>query len=337
MARQHVGTGRAVSLLALGGILAIVAVAALDAVRKDSSEPAPAVEEIVPGELRVAASIPVERPAGVAVAGGSLWVASAAAGALVRIDPDRNDAVATILLDARPEYVAASGDRIYAVDEARQEALFIDPSTNAVDGSLRIGAPALGIAFVEGDAWVADAAGSSVARIDLGDGEILSRIPVPSPTRIAAGEEAVWALSPGDRSLARIDPRTNLLVATIRFPAVPEDVAVGEGAVWVSHPTAGSISRVDPETNEVAASIRLATGEAPLFIETGEGGVWVLSLASILRIDPETNAVDASVPLELGRHPGPEPLVLGGLAVGEGAAWVADTYSGEVLRVEPPG
>jgi hypothetical protein len=40
--------------------------------------------------------------------------------------------------------------------------------------------------------------------------------------------------------------------------------------------------------------------------------------------------------LALTRPPGPEPLVLGGLAAGEGAAWVADTYGGVVIRVDAP-
>lgn len=334
---------RVATALVLCALIGIGAVAIVDSVRGDG-DGAPvattgadgaAETGVMPATLRVAGSIAVDRPAGIAVAEGSVWVTSAAAGTVVRIDPSRNAVVATIELgDFRPSYVVAGRGRVWVVDERRGEAVRIDPATNTVGGRIPIGESPLGLAFSGGDAWVPNLAGSSVSRIDPRDGELRSGVSVARPTRLAAGTASVWAVSPGERTVTRIDTASNLVLATITFEDAPDDIAVGSGAVWVSHPAARSISRIDPATNKVAATIRLRQSAEPLFLAYGGGGLWVLSLTNILRIDPRTNRVAATAPLELARHPGPEPLVLGGLAVGEGGAWVADTYASKIVRVE---
>jgi streptogramin lyase len=93
------------------------------------------------------------------------------------------------------------------------------------------------------------------------------------------------------------------------------------------------VTRIDSETGEIAATIELDIGGEPLFLAAADDGLWVLGLTSLLRIDPATNDVDAAGPISLGRPPGPEPYVLGGLVIAEGAAWIADTYGSAVVRV----
>jgi YVTN family beta-propeller protein len=44
----------------------------------------------------------------------------------------------------------------------------------------------------------------------------------------------VWVASALDRSVSRIDPRSDNLVATIPVEASPREIAVGAGGVWVT-------------------------------------------------------------------------------------------------------
>jgi hypothetical protein len=242
-----------------------------------------------------------------------------------------------------------------------------------------------GVAVGEGAVWVAgwDAGGSFVWRIDPERNEVVATIPVAGAHGVAAGEGAVWAVGgtcveplPEDPDVcrldpwvARIEPRSNELVATIPLDPSPGArsadlepsaswVAAGEGGVWVSvswDAWTGEVMRIDPRTNEVVARIdtRGHAGE----VAVGAGAVWVLSdpaftdasfgRASLHRIDPGTDAI-AATPLR------EELPMIGGnaiaptMAVGEDAVWVrsgrgriplavrVDARTGEVVRERIP-
>ena len=67
--------------------------------------------------------------------------------------------------------------------------------------------------------------------------QLVARIPVRA-VALAAGEEALWALTSGERvgdrgTLHRIDPARNGVTASIRVGMNPIAVAVGGGSVWV--------------------------------------------------------------------------------------------------------
>ncbi len=51
---------------------------------------------------------------------------------------------------------------------------------------------------------------------------------------IAAGDGAVWVTSSFDRTVSRIDPRTNRVVARMQLDGVPGQIAAGDGGVWVT-------------------------------------------------------------------------------------------------------
>lgn len=76
------------------------------------------------------------------------------------------------------------------------------------------------------------------------------------------------------RSLSRIDPASNRLVATIAVDVAGDggDVATGHGRVWVR---AGKVllSVVDPGTNAVVARYGPPAGSGA--VRATAGGVWV--------------------------------------------------------------
>jgi branched-chain amino acid transport system substrate-binding protein len=131
-----------------------------------------------------------------------------------------------------------------------------------------------GLAVGEGAIWVAgDAFGRTVWKLDRSSSRvILIELPFV-PAAIAAGEGAVWVTSLLGDAVARIDPATNRIVATIPVGRGVDGIATGEGAVWVASSIARVVSRIDPRTDHVAARVRMAG--APTHIAIGAGGVWV--------------------------------------------------------------
>jgi DNA-binding beta-propeller fold protein YncE len=75
----------------------------------------------------------------------------------------------------------------------------------------------------------------SVFRIDPGSNLVEQKIhrgQIGRPVDAAYGDESVWVVN--DRSLLRVDPAANRVVAKIKLPYRPVGVATGDGRVWVA-------------------------------------------------------------------------------------------------------
>jgi YVTN family beta-propeller protein len=131
-------------------------------------------------------------------------------------------------------------------------------------------------------------------------------------------------------SLARIDPQTNELAATVPIGSSPTGVAAGERWVWAANFDDETVSQIDSETNSVARTI--VVDGSPLAVAVGEGAVWVTSTREgdtvLTKIDPVSGAVRRERELGTG-------LALVG--VGEGSVWLAvgDLAEDTVLRLSP--
>ena len=64
----------------------------------------------------------------------------------------------------------------------------------------------------------------TVTPIQVGDG----------PVDVAVGEGAVWVANGLGRSVKRIDPESDKVVATIKLGNEPQRIAAGAGKVWVT-------------------------------------------------------------------------------------------------------
>jgi virginiamycin B lyase len=179
--------------------------------------------------------------------------------------------------------------------------------------------------------------GGVVVRIDSGN-HVAGKITIgPGLQDIAYGLGSVWVVSGADKSIVRIDPRTNRLEATIpiaRGTSGPFGAAAGEGAVWVTSTDgltvgagtpsgAGYVSRIDPATNRVTDSIRLS--RFPADVAVGFGSVWVPAPRRMLRIDTSTKQIT-----EIAINGAPSDVAVGGEGV-----WVTDRSNGAVLRIDP--
>jgi len=129
------------------------------------------------------------------------------------------------------------------------------------------------------------------------------------------------------RTLARVDPATNKVVAEIYVAPGSFAVAFGDNAVWVTSAEKNTLTRVNAQTHVIEATIPV--GPKPRFLTVGEGGVWTLNQGdgSISRVDPKTNKVMATI--EAGVPGGG-----GEISAGEGSVWVT-TFEYPITRIDP--
>jgi DNA-binding beta-propeller fold protein YncE len=173
---------------------------------------------------------------------------------------------------------------------------------------------------------------------------------------VAAG--AVWVANEADGTVSRIDPARNRVVATIRIGDprqlvaagcgadsvhsfmldtllnrrcdLPSAVAGDGGSVWAADNESLGLARIDPATNQVVQ--RVALNADPFAIALGYGSLWVTSFFhdphEVLRVDPVSGRVLDTI-TDLAQDGGT------GIAVGDGAVWVACTYARSLVRIDP--
>jgi virginiamycin B lyase len=144
-----------------------------------------------------------------------------------------------------------------------------------------------------------------------------------------AVDRAVWISNKPKNSVARLDPHTNTVAATVAVGQRPcSGLAAGFGSLWVPNCGDHTISRVDLESGAITATLPTGIGNSEGSIATGAGSVWLITdtKGTLARFDPATNAVVAEIYVTPGSY---------GLAFGEDALWVTSTERGTVARIDP--
>ena len=173
------------------------------------------------GDLKPTASIDIGGiPRDVAFGFGSVWVADAGTGSLIRVDTATNAIVARIAVGGA-RAVAAGAGAVWTANPAEDRVLRIDPATNSVVASIFVQQAATIAAGAEG-VW-------------------------------ANGQKAL-----GEMRLARIDPATNTVSFLLdeNLPGGP--VAVGGGYAWVRR--GDDLLQIDPATNAVVRTGSIVNG-----------------------------------------------------------------------------
>lgn len=180
----------------------------------------------------------------------------------------------------------------------------------------------------------------SLAIIDPRQNAVVGELPIGSgPVAVTVGDGSVWVANAGDQTLARIDPASKQVVDRIGLGRIPTQLAFGEGALWIASAIGerGVVSRVDP-------AVRAVTGEATVRVRAGSGDdLFAPPTPSAIAVAGEgvlTNDLHSRLWwLSRGGHA--LTLTLGashtvdGLAIGEGAVWVASGADDRVLRLDP--
>lgn len=191
--------------------------------------------------------------------------------------------------------------------------------------TIRVGGSPDRVVVGPGAAWVGD--DGHLERVDAASDAVAAVPGLAGP--IAVDATAVWVrdLATVDR-VARLDPATRQVQASVALPGAPAAIAIGAGAVWVLDSTA-TVTRIDPATNRVTATVAL--GSLGFAITATPDAVWASGRAAndaeadLWRLDPTTGSVVATVRTEQN---------CGHLASGAGAVWV-ECVTAE--RVDPSG
>jgi len=226
---------------------------------------------------------------------------------------------AALVLTLRREDSVSTGPNTVAV---------IDPTSNSVGESIKVGTGPAGIAIGEGGAWVANFDDRTVSRLDVDTATEIGRTGgVGVPTAIAVGEGGIWVGDEFADTLSLIDPRTSQVVNSIDG-AGGTGVAVGFGSVWVTDAKSDSVLRINPSTFDVER-IRLERGSGPAAVAAGHDAVWVTNSLkkSVAKIDPDTGAI-AAADIALCCAPS-------AIAAGPSGVWVTSIESDAVAKIDP--
>lgn len=214
----------------------------------------------------------------IAVGFGSLWVANGNDGSVARIDAETTGRIATLTFGGTdslvPEpvfYVAAGPGGMWLTRGNRL--LRVDPSTNAVDLSVRI-EPPLGLAVGGGSIWVTTRIGH-VLRLDPASGKRLATFSLPSAAvEPVFGSGALWVVVPDlGAAVWSLNPDTG--EPTAAASSGSSDIAWGAGALWSA--SEGAVVRLSPAGRVVS---RTPLGADPAALAVGDGLVWLAFGAS---------------------------------------------------------
>jgi pimeloyl-ACP methyl ester carboxylesterase/streptogramin lyase len=259
-----------------------------------------------------------------AVDGETLWVTSALARKLTRINVAANVVEESYPIDAYVEGVKIGGGYLWLLSyDNGGEVLRFDPIAGVVDLAIPLGASPGGVQWYADRLWAGNAAGQ-LFQISV-DGVI------ESTTR---GELVGMAFG----SLWVIDPETRMLRDyTAEGPgsvAIPtEGMLVGQvieagGYLWVLErdlSIVGTVHRYDPDGG-APISVRVGYG-AHSMVEL-DGSLWIASLwdETVTRIDTATSEVLTVTPL---------PGRTGAIAAADGSLWVSFYQPGLLIRFDP--
>ena len=254
--------------------------------------------------------------AAMAVIGAAVVVAAAVVA--VRNDPPRAAAAPRVLPNSLVE---------------------IDPTTNRVLASTRVGNGPERIASTADALWVENGEDRTVARVDLEtkDVRIVGGAPVARDVASTLSGD-VWLSSFEEPFVTRIAHHGRIgegphvfaaAPVRVRLPGSAEGLAVGGGYLWVTSPSDSggrdTVFQIDLRTRRVVSS--LPVGTLPLYAAFGYGSAWISNYkgdsVSVVRPGserPETIEVSGG------------PL---GIAAGGGAIWVVTFWSRELVRIDP--
>ncbi len=295
-------------LLAAAATAATVQLTASSNNRSNAAESTGSIAAIDPHTQQVVARIPVGNTASaVAVGAGSVWAINADDRTISQIDPETRTLLKTFGTGGVPTDLGAGAGGIWVGD--------------GFQGQLASGVPTT---FPRALTRIDPVTAHTLATVELSRKGGVPPWPGRSPgeTHVAVGEGSIWVLNP-NQTLARIDPQTNRIIATVRSLKATT-IATGLGSAWAIA-VDGSLVRINPRTATVTARIRLAATSLDGIAVAG-GAVWVTDPfgGSVWRIDPDP-LVMRTIPVGIG---------VTGVAGGTHAVWASNDWADTISRID---
>jgi len=238
-----------------------------------------AVHRIDPKTNNEAASValPGEPCAGLAAGFASVWVPLCGKpNALARIDMKTNRLVSVYPVGpaAREGGIAASGDSVWMVTDAKGTLSRIDPATGNLRQTVKIAPGSDDPRFADGVVWASGHDAGMVTAVDAASGKVLAAIPVGGEPRfLTAGGGAVWVLLQKTGEIVRIDARSHKATARIAAGLAGKggDIKFGAGKVWATL-MGVPLTKIDARTGRIE---RQWVGPGGDSLDIAFGAVWL--------------------------------------------------------------
>lgn len=260
-----------------------------------------------------------------------LWVLGAlvAAGSAVAAPIPLAREEQTLTVPGFADFLAVDGQSVWATNKGRVERW----SRQGKLAETAMAAPCGAMAVAAGALWVADCEDKTLNRIDLRTARLVASIPtgIANPKgelNVVAGAGSIWVPTDDTGAIARIDPVTNHIMASIHVDPGSYYLAFGLGSLWAVSSKTQSLQQIDPRTNSVVRTVAL--GKQPGFLVAGEGAVWVQEQGdgTLVRIDAHTGTVSGRV--KVGAD-----LLYGDIDAGGGAVWLRTTADQTFVAIDP--
>jgi DNA-binding beta-propeller fold protein YncE len=271
----------------------------------------------------------------------AIWMMSE--GKLVQVDPSDNSFV-----DIELPIGEASGSDIdsyrgLAVGEAAvwipdlgSSTIYkVDPNSKTVTLSIvtDIFGAVGNVGVGEGSVWVItfDSHNKTLTRYSATTGALEAKISLPEAgVGVLVEYGFVWVTAANDPEVYKIDPATNVIVATIPIRSPTHLLAAAENSIWLAFDDQGIVQRIDAMTDQVSATIETGAKdmESDGDITAGGGSVWMINRGSIVsQIDPMTNSLSRTF------RPPPGKTMGRRIRYGADALWIS---GGAIFRTSPP-
>jgi len=260
------------------------------------------LDRIDPGANAVTASVElgstVDLYNGLAANGAGLWATDWDAALLYRVDPNTLNVAAKIPAGLAPKGVLATDAGVWVADTHSGIVLRIDPTTNKSAATITVGPTGNSgpnwLASGLGSVWVDIPNNGTIVRIDPVTNKIQAAIQTPARFAppcggIAVANEAVWITGCSvTNSMARVDPTSNTVVATVDLGGFGFNPTLIDGVPWISvdggSAASGMLVRIDPATNAIDRVLVPST-------TFGGGGDIVVAFGSVWVVDGYNNSV----------------------------------------------
>jgi DNA-binding SARP family transcriptional activator/ABC-type branched-subunit amino acid transport system substrate-binding protein len=224
-------------------------------------------------------------------------------------------------------------------------------SNERVRAQVELPSPATDMTVGGGSVWALSGDSGTITELDARTSRLVATFAAGVRTvDLAYGGGKLWLLASGagpphvaPATVAEIDPQSRAIVDTIALPQEPRTapffyghlpgahlLAWAAGSLWATGPD-GSVYRIDPGRQRVVATVPALVGQG---IAAAGNVVWVrLDQDGAITFAPVDTATDrGGTPVQtpaIGLH---APT---SFAVGDGALWLPDTYTGQLFRVTP--
>ena len=278
----------------VGGVVALLVVVVLVAAlltRGPISDEIAALEPSAVGAIdpvsgRTVASLTLSvRPTRIAFGLGTLWITSASAGQLIRVDPETFSVRQEIDVGSGVGPIAFADSAVWVANVDDGTVSRIDPRTNEIVQTVSVGNGPSDMTAVGDDLWVAARLDAAVVKIDSRQGRVVQRVPVgAAPGGLVATEDSLWVSDELSSAAVQVDLETEQVVSTVHVGSGPGPLAASGDDVWVVNRFDETVSHIGP-SGSVEATVALGHGLSG--VVAVDGVPWVAYQDGIERIDAE--------------------------------------------------